>query len=372
MTSAFYWTEASRLQGIEVSLIRQVMQNAPQGAINMALGELSFPMPDFLKQAAIRELTSGTAVYTPNAGLPTLRDAVASYYQDGSTAEQICVCNGAEEAVYLTLLALINTDDTIAIPDPDYTAYPAIARMMGAKVLRLPLHKDLQSIDWAAWEKNLTAEVKLLLLSNPSNPCGYCFSQQDLITLAKICNNKHIIVVVDEIYRHLHIHEQQPSLDKSFDNLIRIGGLSKSHCMSGWRLGWVYAPKEIAPSIIKAKQYVSTCAPWLSQKLALAALSSEGWNQAEQIRKRLAANQSMALEVLRKKENTILAPPAGPYLMIRIGEDDLEFATNSAKKGVICVPGSAFGRMSSGWIRLNVGLPEADLMQGLNRFVTLI
>lgn len=372
MTSDTLWTEAERLQEIEISLIRQVMNNAPPDAINLALGELAFPLPNFLKQAAIKLIREGNAVYTPNAGLFTLREAVAEYYADSTTATQICICNGAEEAVYLTLLSLINPRDWLAIPDPDYPAYSAIAGMMGAKVVRLPLAEDLNRIDWKLWESLLTPNIKALLLSTPSNPSGLCFSRPDLEHLAAICNEHNIIVIVDEIYKHLYLREPQASPDQDFNNLIRIGGLSKSHCMSGWRLGWINAPLKIAPALIKAKQYVSTCAPWLSQKLAEIALSTEGWKHSELIRQRLARHQALALEILKDTNNPILAPPAGPYLMLKISGDDLAFTTMAAQKGVICVPGSAFGRVSQGWIRLNFGVVKQDLIEGFTRLKKML
>ncbi len=365
MTSATLWTEAKRLQGIEISLIRQVVNSAPPNAINLALGELSFPLPEHLKQAAIETINNGTAVYTPNAGLPTLRIAVADYYADATTPEQICICNGAEEAVYLCLLSLLNSGDLVAIPDPDYSAYPAIAIMMGAKVIRLPLQGDLKSIDWQLWEALLSDEIKVLLLSLPSNPCGFCLGVEDATRLSELCHNRGIIVIVDEIYRHLFINTAPYGLEEHPHNLIRIGGLSKSHCMSGWRIGWVNAPLELAPSVIKAKQYVSTCAPWLSQKLAEVALSPEGWAAAEGIRTHLVANQALALDILSDVKHDILIPQAGPYLMLRIPGGDLDFARKAASKGVICVPGTAFGKVAEGWIRVNIAVEEGILAKGL-------
>lgn len=365
MTSDTLWTEATRLQGIQISLIRQVMNNAQPGAINMALGELAFPMPEYLREAALKIIRQGNAGYTPNAGLRSLRQQVAQYYGDTCQAEQICICNGAEEAVYLTLLSLVNPGAGIAIPDPDYTAYPAIAQMMGATVKRLPLSGKMDTIDWDIWESTLSDNVQFLLLSTPSNPCGMCFSAKDLSHLAAICNHRRIVVIVDEIYKHLYIKKSQPAPDKEFPNLIRIGGLSKSHCMSGWRIGWVNAPLEIAPAIIKAKQYVSTCAPWVSQKLAEVALSPEGWQQAEQLRQRLAANQTTAVNALKSSGLPMIIPPAGPYLMLNIQNDCLNFAAKAAKNGLICVPGSAFGSVSKGWIRINIAIAASDLAKGL-------
>ncbi|NMD13483.1 MAG: aminotransferase class I/II-fold pyridoxal phosphate-dependent enzyme, partial [Candidatus Cloacimonetes bacterium] len=128
-------TEASRLDGIELSLIRRMTQEAPRGAVNLALGELGFPLPDVLRQKAIALLQEGTPVYTPNAGLPELRRAISLLYP-GSSPDNVCVCNGAEEAIFVALLTLLEPGDRMAVPDPDYSAYPNIGRIMGADIVR--------------------------------------------------------------------------------------------------------------------------------------------------------------------------------------------------------------------------------------------
>lgn len=361
--------ESKRFTGIEISLIRQVINQALPGAINLALGELGYPLQESLQTQAHKLLDSGTAVYTPNAGLPELREAIASYYADGKSAEQICVTNGAEEAVFLSLLALSNPGDTIAIPDPDYTAYPAIAKILGCSVLRLPYQDDLSSIDWAHWDSLLMAsKASILVLSNPQNPSGKSFNKDELTNLSTICNKYNITLVADEIYRELYHGEPTPNFGAEFEQLVRISGLSKSHCMSGWRLGWVNAPASISRAVIKAKQYVSTCAHWLSQQLAVYALSENGLQAQSEIRKHLQDDMAMVVKSLSGIGTGIIvkAPQAGPYIMIKTPLDDLELASRLAQEGLIVVPGSAFGEVSRGWIRLSIALPSSTLKQGLD------
>ena len=360
--------ESNRFKGIEISLIRQVINLAPPGAINMALGELGYPLPAPLREQAHVLLDCGTAVYTPNAGLPELRELIAQQYLDASTPDQICVCNGAEEAVFLTMLAITNPGDTIAIVDPDYTAYPAIAQILGCNVLSLPYAPDLISIDWEHWDRLLgEAKATVLLLSKPQNPSGKYFNHDELNSLSTICNRHRIALVVDEIYRDLYFAEPIPRPGDRFEQLIRIGGVSKSHCMSGWRLGWVNAPSQISPSIIKAKQYVSTCAHWLSQKLAVQALSPRGMAANEDIRNRLKQDREYALDELKQllAPCSVHAPQAGPYIMIKTPWDDLELAASLAKQGLIVVPGSAFGLLGKNWLRLNFAVHDQQLRRGL-------
>lgn len=365
-------TEALRLGSIELSLIRQIMNLAPPDAINLALGELGFPMPEFLRQQAIQLLRDADPVYTPNAGLSETRAAIAEHYYPGSSLERICVTNGAEEAIFITLFALINPGDKVAIPDPDYTAYPAICQMLEAKIVRLPFMDDFHSIDWDLWERLLSAGVKALVLSNPSNPSGFTLDEFSAQKLAEICDRHSVAIIVDEIYSKLYFDKHHVSLYKHMPNIFTINGLSKSHCLSGWRLGWVFAPLEMMPSIIKAKQYISTCSNWLSQKLAGFALSPQGMLAVDSILERLTHNRQIALDHLLShidEPDMINVPIATPYLMIKHPKDDLAVAAALAEKGVLTVPGRAFGDSGSNWLRINYAIDKALLEKAL-RIVT--
>jgi len=347
------WIESSRLAGIQLSLIRRVMQSAPEGAINLALGELGFPMPLGLKEIANKLLLDGNPCYTPNAGLPETREAIAKTYSQTS-ANQVCVCNGAEEALYIALSALVNKDDIIAIPDPDYPAYPSLCSMFGANVVRLPVINYFKDIDWVKWELILKSGVKAVLLSSPSNPSGFTFNEGEAERFGALCNRYGIIVVIDEIYASLYFDEAPICLQGSVEHLIRIGGVSKSHCLSGWRIGWIIAPEEIITSMIKAKQYISTCSHWLSQKLTVEALSEPA----------IAASIRQLLNTkLPPFATAAHVPEATPYIMLKNqNPDDLDVARQLANAGVITVPGRAFGDSGKGWIRLNIGV-ELPLLE---------
>lgn len=359
--------EADRFNGIELSLIRQVMAQAAPNSINMALGELQYPMPLALKKQAHILLESGDAVYTPNAGLAELRKAIVAYYGSHISPEQLCVTNGVEEAIFISLFSLSNPGDKIAIPDPDYTAYPAIAGLLGLPVVRLGFEADLKTVDWDRWEQIISMGIKFLLLSNPQNPSGKYFKQSELTRLAEIANRYGIIVIIDEIYRELSFGERQESAIGLFEHCIVLGGLSKSHCMSGWRLGWILSDVQTVTTATKAKQYVSTCAHWLSQNLAIYALSYEGMKAADDIRTKLYRSKELAGNYLLRHINPerVFIPQAGPYMMIDIHGDDLVFAQEMAARGLIVVPGSAFGKLCRGLIRINFALEEPLLIEGL-------
>ncbi len=358
--------EARRLRGIELSLIRRMMQIAPPDAINLALGELGYALPATLRDKAIELLRDSTPVYTPNAGLPALREAIAAQYP-GSGESLVCVCNGVEEAAFVTLLSLLDPGDTVAIPDPDYTAYPAICKILEANVLRLPFESDLSTVDWGRWESLLAPDVKALLLSHPSNPCGHVFSEVEADRLKDLCRRNGILLIVDEIYARLYFSSRPASFwdPAAADGLIMLGGLSKSHCMSGWRLGWVLAPPGISGSIVKTRQYVSTCSNWLSQKLAEFALSAQGLEAADEVLCQLKASRSVVIQSWGALAERVILPQASPYLILRVGGDEVAVASQLAARGVITVPGNAFGEVAKGWLRINYAVPQPKLERAL-------
>ncbi len=362
MTFATSWTEAKRLQTIELSLIRQVMQNAPPQAINLALGELGFPMPEALKEQAIRLLREGNPAYTPNAGLPELRSAVATTHQ--VNPEEVMITNGAEEAVFIALMSIVNPGDIVAIPDPDYPAYPAIASILDARVVRLPFESDFTTIDWDKWERLLTG-CKAIILSSPSNPSGFCFNADSAIRFVQLVQRHSVLVIVDEIYARLWFDHAPLKLSSYLSGLIRIGGLSKSHLLSGWRLGWIIAPQQMISSFTKAKQYISTCSHWLSQKLAVYALGEAGQKLAEETRLNLKINRDWLMEQFGKSLpaniTAVHFPEATPYIMMQTS-NPLSYCRLAAEKGVIMVPGQAFGQQSSAWVRMNIGV-ELELLK---------
>ncbi len=357
-------SEARRLRGIELSLIRQIMQAAPPHAINLALGELGFPLPNALRSKALKLLETETPVYTPNAGIPQLREAIAKLHP-GCELTSVCVCNGVEEALFVSMLALLDPGDIVAIPDPDYPAYSAIAKILDCNIIRLPFESDISSVDWELWTRLLTANVKALVFSHPSNPAGHIFSEEEVDRLAGLCTERGITLIVDGIYESLTFEGAVPTFYGRAPGLFVLGGLSKSHCMSGWRLGWSVTPPELAAAVVKARQYVSTCSHWLSQQLAVYALSEEGSAAYDEVLEQLVACRELVLTMLKRWREDVLAPAAGPYLMLRTRDDDLQICKDLAAKGVICVPGQAFGDRARGWIRINIAVPSNQLEPAL-------
>lgn len=359
------WIEADRTQGIELSVLRKLIGAAPAGSINLALGELGYTYPESLREQAISILEAGSPQYTPNAGLPLLREAISLYDKTGGCTNEICVCNGVEEALFISLQTILNPGDVIAIPDPDYSAYPALVKLVGAKIERLPLSGDLKSIMWDEWISVLGSGVKVLLLSHPSNPAGYTFSEEDLRVLQEILNRNEIILIVDEIYQQLYLDTPWELDFSGFNRVIRVSGVSKSHLMSGWRIGWIIAPEAIMKSMVKVKQYVSTCSSWVSQKLTIYALQDISLQQY--VRNQLRRSREVCLNLLNHSYalssynmSNVHSPMFTPYIMLKV-KDTATLTQSLLKRGVIIVPGDSFGSVSKDWIRINHAVEEDKL-----------
>jgi len=359
VNSDMSWSEAKRLTSVELSKLRCLMAEAPADSINLALGELAFPFPEVLSERVIKLMKDAHPAYTPNAGTTELRAKVGERYH--ASADNVCICNGAEEALYISLQAFINPGDIIAIPDPDYPAYPVLAHLTGAEVSRLPFGDDFTSIDWELWENRLQS-AKMLLMSHPSNPTGFCFDDSSFSKLCTIVNKHDIMLIVDEIYSDVYINKPyQPDYNK-VKHCIRINGLSKSHLMSGWRIGWIFAEPDVILTATKLKQYISTCPVWISQKLALFALDQE--DIPVMIRENLRQNQNLAVKMLGL--SILHVPSCTPYLMIKVLQAEAQVKTYIAQ-GVITIPGSAFGSVSQDWIRINYAIEYNLLRKALMR-----
>lgn len=376
-----YSTNAARINQVKVSLLRQIMGIAPVGAVNMALGELGYEMSLVLREYAAELILRQTPRYTPNAGLPELSEAIAIYHGMHYPVEGVCVTNGAEEALYAALMAFLDPGDKIALIEPSYPAYSTIIGICEAQIVSLPYESDLLTIDWDRWETALASGVKVLLFSNPSNPLGTYFTPTEVDKLAHLCDKYNVLMIADEIYSELYFEQPPVSFAGKLDNLIIITGVSKSLCMSGWRMGWAIGHPSLIGHITKAHQYISTCAGWLPQKVTTYALHQERLHLMHSIRSQMLLSYNIAYKYILSHHPLlhILKPNSTPYMMMQLPSihpeqagvlynDDLEFCRKAAQNGVILVPGRAFGDNCQGWIRMNFALEKIELERGLSLF----
>lgn len=358
--------KANRMKSVKKSLIRQIHDNACEGAINLGLGQLQFMPPPFLRKAASEIVFKQFNGYTPNAGLESARQAIANYleYQD---IDGICITNGAEEALFACMFTYLENGDEVILPNPGYPAYKTIADMCNAKTVYLNyLPENNFCPDIESLEKIVSEKTKMMVLSNPSNPLGKSLSNEEVKQISAFCNKHNLILVVDEVYKELKLTDFKQGFKNSVKNLIRIGSLSKSHCLTGYRAGWLASKKSsLVKPVVATHQYIATCAPYVSQKLIEHALSEEGLDYTNELRARLWANYKIVLEKLNRNGIPFLAADAAPYVFIDIMGDDVKFCKTLAERGVILSPGSGFGSLGKKHVRLNYALPPEMLRMGL-------
>lgn len=361
---------ADRMKLIKKSKLRQIFDQAPKNAINLGLGEIQFPTPSPLTAYAKKVLDEEDLTYTPNAGLPELKGRIAAYYNNYIKPDNVCVTNGSQEAIFAYIMSVVNPGDNVFIANPGFLAYETILKIFSAETKFFHLCPDDFSLDFEDFEQKVNKKTKLIILNNPSNPIGKIFTKEEVDFILTLSKKYNIQIIVDEIYRELYFKERIESMLYLSENITVVSGMSKSHCMTGWRLGWIAsANAKIIQSVVAAHQYISTCASYLSQKVACFALSAEGFRINKTIRKKLKLNRELAVNYIKNNFPEIFVYPAevGPYLFLKVDTDDMKLALELTGNGIIVMPGSIFGSNATNWIRMNYGLPKKTLIKGLEK-----
>ena len=365
---------ARRLRGIQKSMIRQVFDRARPGSINLGLGEPDLPTPDVVRREAARVVVEEQNGYTTHAGLPALRERVASDYSHlNLTPEQVVITAGSQEALYLLLLTLVDEGDEVLIPDPGFVAYPTIVRMAGGvpKFYRMPAARDF-AFDVEAFKGALTPKTKVVVCISPSNPTGRVLSREELAAMGAALEGSGAYVVSDEIYRELYFAGARPSSISEFrsDRVLVIGGLSKSMSMTGWRLGWLCGDADVVRSALVLHGYTTTCASTVSQKAGLAAWTAEAAEARRAMRKTFRERRDHLLGLLSNELHLRAVGPEGAfYAMVDVSAhgDSMSVAERLLEGGVITVPGAAFGPEGEGYLRVSFCADLDVLAEGVKR-----
>ena len=362
-----------RLQGIEKSVIRQVFDRALPGSINLGLGEPDLPTPDVIRRAAVRAIVEEQNGYTSHAGLPALREKVATDYPYlDAKPERVVITAGSQEALYLALLSLVDEGDEVLLPNPGFVAYPTIVRMAGgvAKFYRMPRERGFE-FDAGEFRRALTPRTKVVVCISPSNPTGRILSDNDLGAIAEALRDHDAYLISDEIYRELYYAPERPqSLSAVHERTIVIGGLSKSMSMTGWRLGWVCGEESLIQAMLVLHGYVTTCASAVSQKASLAAWSDEAEAARASFRETFRARRDHLLGLIDSVLGLRAVTPEGAfYTMLDVAEygPSMKVAEALLEEKVITVPGAAFGSESEGFLRVSFCADHDTLSEGVSR-----
>ena len=358
--------KADRLADIELSLIRQINALATPYSVNLGIGEPNLAPDETLRELAQRAATMPWQ-YSPNPGHLSLRKRIAEG-TDFDPKSEVCVTAGTQEALFAIFTAYVNPGDEVLVPNPGFLSYATLARMCGASPVTYDLDPGEWRIDVDALRKKITPKTKLIVVNSPSNPLGSVIDRETMQAIA----DTGVLVVSDEIYREIWYDEPPASMLGMGENVIALNGLSKSHGMTGLRLGWILARAGIMQPIITAHQYIATCASVFSQALAELIFENRAWNESwlANVREQFAAQREAALYAIHHELDTDVAPPRGAfYVFVPLPACDTisfakELATDAA---VLVIPGLAFGTLGQGFVRVSYAATIDQITSGIER-----
>lgn len=367
------------LRGIERSPIRAITDRAKPGDISFGLGEPDLPTPDVIRRAAVRAIQEERNGYTLQAGLPALRELVAGDYPHLTLSnDQVIITAGSQEAMYLALMCLVEAGDEVLIPNPGFVAYPTITQMAGGSstYYQLPASQNF-SFDLDDFKRQLTPKTKVVVCTSPSNPTGRTFTSDELRAMAQAieAGGSGAFVISDEIYRDLYYTGERPgSISEFYARTIVISGLSKSTCMTGWRLGWILGDAAVMRAAHLLHGYVTTCAATISQKAALAAWTDEAAEARRQIRDTFEKRRDHLLVALRDAGFRCVTPDGAFYTMVDVSQlgTSMEVAEAMLDAGVVTVPGNAFGSEGEGFLRVSFCADLPVLTEGVARMAAAL
>lgn len=347
--------------------------------ISLGVGEPDFDTPWHIRDEGIYALEKGRTFYTSNSGLKSLRQEICNYIKrtqniDYNSDNEVIVTVGGSEAIDIGIRALVNDGDEVIIPQPSYVSYEPCTILANAKPVIINLKAENEfRLKPEELLNAITEKTKILILPFPNNPTGSIMDRADLEAIAKIIIEKDIYVMSDEIYSELSYKEKHvsiASLDGMKERTILINGFSKSYAMTGWRLGYACAPKEIIQQMTKIHQYAIMCAPTTSQYAAVEALKNGDEDVAMM---RQAYNQRRRFLLNSFKEMNIPCfEPFGAFYVFpcikEFGMTSEEFATRLLQEEkVAAVPGTAFGESGEGHLRISYAYSLENLKKAMER-----
>ncbi len=353
-------------------------------AISLGVGEPDFDTPWHIRDEGIYSLEKGRTFYTSNAGLKELKVEICNYLKrrfrlSYDYVSEVLVTVGGSEAIDIALRAMINPGDEVLIPQPCYVSYEPCAILADAVPVIINLKAENEfRLTAAELRETITDKTKILILPFPNNPTGAIMERKNLEEIAEVILEKDIFVISDEIYGELTYKEAHVSIAAipgMQERTILINGLSKSHAMTGWRLGYACGPKEIIAQMLKIHQYAIMCAPTTSQYAAVEALKN-GDEDVKQMREAYNQRRRYLLYAFRQIGLECFEPYGAFYVFPCIKEFGMtseEFAERFLKEEkVAVVPGTAFGDSGEGFLRISYAYSLENLKVAIGRLEKFI
>jgi len=358
---------AKRLHGFDSSIYQDIFkkQLSVKNPIDLSVGLPSGETPDYIKDAGIRAIQENKTSYAPANGIPELRQALAGKFaRDNNisvTKDEVTVMPGLATGLLSVYLAVLNPGDEVMIMDPGFSPYFYLPIVTGAVVKRVSVLPNFQ-LDLAAIDQTITAKTKLILINTPNNPTGAVYPREDLEKLAEIASRHGTLIISDEIYESFVFKGEHFSIGSIYKDTITMNGFSKSHTMTGWRVGYTCGPRDVIDAINQIQQYTVFSASSIAQYAAIEALAHPTPKHEE-----YAAKNQLIIDKMSAAGYTIHGSAGAYYTLFEVpeGMDDMQFVQKALEQRVLLLPGRAFSEKEN-FVRISYGGTIEDVEKGLD------
>jgi aspartate aminotransferase/aminotransferase len=357
---------ADRVNVIESSGIRRVFDLGAtlKNPINFSIGVPDFPVSEALREAAKKAIDEGWNRYTPTQGVAPLREAVARKLARknnvGVPVDDVLITSGSSGGIFLAFACVLNPGDDIIIPDPYFVMYTQLAAFFGARAVLVDTYPDFQ-LDPDKLARAVTSRTKAILLNSPNNPTGAVYPESTLRAVAAIAERNGLLVMSDEVYESfVYDGVSHFSIGSVYPNTLTLNALSKSHGLTGWRIGYTAGPRALVEKMKELQQYSFVCAPSFAQIAVIGAVEDGPDDHLARFKTR----RDLIYEGLRERFE-VTQPQGAFYIMPKVASDDAAtFVEEAIRRNVLIIPGSVFSSRAT-HIRLSYATSEDAIRAGL-------
>ncbi len=364
---------SSRAHAVDASGIRKVFDLAAKmkNPINLSIGQPDFEVPDAAKEAAIRAIREGENKYTQTQGIAPLRAKIRKQLtkEFGRDVGEPMVTSGVEGGLYLTMLATLNPGDEVIFLDPYFVGYKHVVTMAAGTPVPVDSYPDFR-FRADRVEKQITSKTKLMILSSPANPTGAVMSEDEVREAVALAKKHDLLVLSDEIYQSFVYDDSKKYLSAgaAYEKTVVLRGFSKSHGMTGWRIGYAVAPEAIMQQLLKLQQHSYICAPSPFQWGALAALDVSMQSAIDAYRRK----RDLVIEILSKKFE-VTRPGGAFYCFPQAprGMSATDFVTKAIAANVLVIPGNVFSERDTNF-RVSYAATDETIVKGCEILCSLV
>ncbi len=355
---------AKRVLDIDASGVRKMFDMAKtiSDPIDLTVGQPDFSVPEEVKEEAIKAIRDDKNKYTSTQGFEELRVKVKEKLEKKNNIKadlnQIFITSAVSGGLTLAFLSLFEEGDEILITDPYFVSYKQITILSGAKPVFVDIYPDFK-LDIRKFEEKITEKTKAIILNSPSNPTGIVYSQKDLEPIINLARKHNLVLISDEVYEDFIYNNKHFSPGSVYEKTITLNGFSKSHAMTGWRVGYIVAPKEMVEQMMKIQQYAYVCAPTPFQYGALKALDIDVENEVENYKKK----RELLWEGL-KNHYDFVRPQGAFYAFMKYPYNGNEFIEKAVENQLLVVPGNVFSEINTHF-RISFAVSDEVLEKGI-------